>query len=325
MSAEFTLAKARTQASNTSSTRIVVPQRAVSWVRPSEGEHFRIDSDATLPEIWFEVDAPAGQELEWRWRLNWAARVSGLRERPRGREIRTFSTRGNADTVEPRWLVSLDGKVLGGTLTVEVQVGQEMLARTVQISCVNPSKVEILEHLATLPDVDGFEKLIEKESRFQHALQTDGEPIVAFDGGYGLTQLTNPPPDFEDVWNWKRNVEVGAVLYQEKQRAARAYLGRSGRTYTAEQLRLETWCRWNGGAYHVWDAGTSQWVRNPNVLCAAGTGNIGWDTRSPTNAGLTIEQLDARDRGTFANPSSKRAENGWRYFGICYADSLNAD
>ena len=38
-------------------------------------------------------------------------------------------------------------------------------------------------------------------------INADGEPVVAFDKGYGMAQLTKPVPTYEQVWNWKENNE----------------------------------------------------------------------------------------------------------------------
>jgi hypothetical protein len=147
------------------------------------------------------------------------------------------------------------------------------------------------------------------------------EPKKSFDNGYGMCQLTNPVPTFEQVWNWQLNVDGGLLLFAEKRSAAKAFLGQSGRTFTDAQLRFESVCRWNGGAYHRWDGVANKWIRQPNVLCDTATGNIGWDLTDPENAGKTEAQLHARDTATYATPSQFPSRH-WRYFGVCYADRV---
>lgn len=66
-------------------------------------------------------------------------------------------------------------------------------------------------------------------------------------------EITNPIPTYEQVWNWKKNIDGGSDLYIQKRKNAQNYLGKDGRTYTEEQLQHETISRWNGGAYHEWN------------------------------------------------------------------------
>ena len=74
-----------------------------------------------------------------------------------------------------------------------------------------------------------------------------------------MCQLTNPTPSFEQVWNWKRNVDGGLALFARKRTSTSAitYLSESGRNYSPERLQRESVCRWNGGRYHEWDADKS--------------------------------------------------------------------
>jgi hypothetical protein len=194
----------------------------------------------------------------------------------------------------------------------------------VTIKGTNPSKADVQALLLTIENTNGFEEILAQESHYKHFIEADGQPIVAFDHGYGMTQMTHPSPSYEQTWSWKANLKGGVHLYQEKQKSAKAYLGQAGRTYTPEQLKLETWSRWNGGGYHIWDASQKTWVRNDNMLCDSKTGNIGWDMTAEENSGKTEEELHARDAGTYKNPKKlKGAENKWRYTGECYADHLN--
>ena len=113
----------------------------------------------------------------------------------------------------------------------------------------NPGAVDVEALLATLPDCEGFHKLLEQESQCKHFIEADGPPVVAFVKGYGVTQMTDPAPAFEQAWNWEADVKGGAAPDQQKQDSAETYLLRQGRTYESDQLRLETWSRWNGGPH----------------------------------------------------------------------------
>lgn len=101
---------------------------------------------------------------------------------------------------------------------------------------------------------------------------------------------------------------------------------KSNRAYTEEQLKLETWSRWNGGSYHIWDETAKTWKRNDEIMCDSKTGNIGWDITIVDNMGKTESQLRKRDKDTYSNPKkNKTAGNKWKYTGICYAGHLNQE
>lgn len=301
----------------------VVIRQDNQWLSPEPNATFQISRGAEFPEIVFEIETPHTGDIHWTWAASWVAKVSGLRESSaRKGALRTFRASGSG-SYGKRWVADLHGQVLGGTLEVTAVAGETTFKRKVEIKGINPSKDEVRRFLDSLSDVAGFDTIIEQESRHKHFINADGQPVVAFDGGYGITQLTNPTPDYQQAWSWKENIRAGAKLYQEKQRLAKHYLGRSGRQYTDDQLRLETWARWNGGRYHVWDDATGTWQRDDDVLCDSRTGNIGWDMTLEDNQGKTEAELRKRDRGTYANPRDKAAENKWKYTGICYADHLD--
>lgn len=299
----------------------VIVEHDARWLSPEPDQIFHLGADASLPEIVFELQAPYSGKITWSWRISWIAKVSGLKESATRRaKLRTFEEAGSGDYGK-RWVATLDGKVLGGVLEVTAVAGEITFKRKVLIKGKNPSRGDVETFLQELDNVVGFGKIIEQESRYKHFINADEEPVVAFDGGYGITQLTNPTPDYQQAWSWKENIRAGAALYQEKQRHAKNYLGQSGRSYTTSQLRLETWARWNGGRYHVWSG--SSWERDDTTLCDSRTGNIGWNMSLPENTGKTEEELRARDKDSYSNPrANKTPKNKWKYTGVCYADHL---
>jgi len=319
-----TTPKQLTNKTKGSLVKVVVMEDSGEWVTPAKASIFQIDRDAGQPQLPFEIKTSQPPPYRWSWSITWNAKVSGLRESDkRGKTLKTFNETGSFETTEKMASIPL-GKAIGGRLRVQVSAGAETFIRTAEIRGNNPDPSAVRSFLATLPDCDGFDKILEQESHFKHFIAADGQPVVAFDNGYGLTQMTNPAPTYEQVWSWKENLRAGAALYQSKQRLARAYLSQQGRTYTAEQLRLETWSRWNGGAYHVWDANVKTWVRNDRLLCDSTTGNIGWDMTKQSNQGRAEAELHARDKDSYRNPAQdKTAVNQWRYTGVCYADHLN--
>lgn len=46
-----------------------------------------------------------------------------------------------------------------------------------------------------------------------------------------MCQLTKPPPSFEQVWNWKLNIDGGLRLFPKKRATAIAYLHHKDRSY----------------------------------------------------------------------------------------------
>jgi hypothetical protein len=274
-------------------------------ISPSSGDQFVISAEPEWPSVEFRADSGSTPPpFTWSWSLQW----------------RTFSKSGVANTDTNTWDAREVAANLGGNLTVNVKSPIASDSITVKIHGAQPSAAAIHAYLVSKPSGVGLEKILIHETNLQHFDQ-NGEPKHSFDNGYGIAQLTTPPPTYEQVWNWKLNVDGALVLFDAKRRAAIAYLGQQNRTYTQDQLTREAVCRWNGGAYHVWDTATG-WIRNPHILCDTQTGNIGWDLTNPKNTGKTEAVLHERDHKQYSHAPS--ADSGWRYFGVCYADRILA-
>jgi hypothetical protein len=317
-----TTTKVKSNTKKGSLVKVIVNSDVGKWISPSKETSFSIDAQATFPEINFEIETTQVPPYKWNWKITWAAKVSGLSVKTaRGKTLKTFSQTGNFESQLKAWKCDL-GKVIGGKLTVEVEAGAEKFKKNVKIIGTNPSKDDAITLLKTIPDTDGFEKILEQESKFKNFIDFDSEPIVAFDNGYGMTQMTNPAPSYEQIWNWKENLKGGTNLYKSKQKEAKGWLSTQKRTYTSEQLRLETWARWNGGSYHVWDEKAKQWVRDPKILADSATGNIGWDNTKEFNKDKTEEELHTRDKDEYKKPPPRK-DRKWTYSGIVYADHLN--
>lgn len=268
---------------------------------PARNAVFTIDHTPTWPSVVFETDA-TGPHV-WRWTISWGH----------------FKKAGRAETDGPSWDASEVIQDLGGTLVVKATAGIKSANGSVKIIGENPGEGEVETHVKAQADSDGFDKIVVHESKGRH-FNKRGEPVKSFDNGYGLCQLTTPVPKYDEVWNWQHNIAAGLKLFGKKRDAAIAYLSQDKRTYTADQLKYETVCRWNGGSYHEWDSKASAWVRKSGILCDSKTGNIGWDTSLKGNAGKTEAELHKRDAGSYSAPPGKDAE--WKYSGVCYADAL---
>ncbi len=273
----------------------------MNFVKPTLNEVFTITSAPEWPSISFQTDA-AGSHT-WQWSIVWGK----------------FKKSGKVSTGNNSWDASDVIANCGGTLTVRVEASTAFASMSVQIKGTNPAASEVTQYLASKLNSAGFEKIIEQESKFRH-FDAGNEPVRSFDNGYGMCQLTNPVPGYEQVWNWKLNVDAALQLFEQKRTSAMAYLGQQNRTYTDEQLKYETICRWNGGTYHEWDAKAGQWVRPSHILCDSRTGNIGWDMNQPENKGKTEAELHSRDKSSYSKPPGTGAH--WKYYGICYADRI---
>jgi hypothetical protein len=208
---------------------------------------------------------------------------------------------------------------LGGLLTVKATGPSGVDSIAVKIAGTNATAGAITAYLASNPDSAGFDRILQHESQMTH-FDAQGEPKKSFDNGYGMCQLTNPVPSYEQCWNWKMNVDGGLALFAAKRQAAIRYLSQNGRSFTDDQATREAVARWNGGAYHVWSSDKNAWIRNPAVLCDSKTGNIGWDVTKPANQGQSEATLHARDAAKYRHGPGP--SDAWGYFGVCYADQI---
>jgi hypothetical protein len=273
----------------------------MNFTSPIPNASFTITSATEWPGIPFQTDQTGAHT--WNWEVAWGA----------------FKQSGSANTPSNQWDAKDAVTNFGGTLTVTAQANGQVASTVLKIKGTNPSAADVTQFLASQPNSAGFDKILIQESHCRH-FNLAGEPIKSFDNGYGMCQLTTPIPTFEQVWNWTLNVEGGLKLFAQKRASATTYLSQNGRSYTDDQLKYETVCRWNGGSYHEWDRAASQWVRHPNILCDSATGNIGWDMNDAQNQGKTEAQLHQRDRATYGGKPGPNAH--WKYSGVCYADKV---
>lgn len=321
-------AGAKSNAIKRSLVKIVVPEDKGKWISPEKLSTHRIDDEAVFPKVVFEVETSSMGPYKWKWKISWDAKVSGLSESGRrGSKVGSFSANGAAETTEPKWLCDLNGQIVGGTMTVEMTAGGEVFLRTIYIKGTNPSRAKLDAFIATLDEAKGYEKILHHEAKGKQFINADGEPVVAFDKGYGLAQLTKPVPTYQQAWNWKDNVKGGLKLYHGKRKEAKNYLERQGKnSYADDQLQLETFSRYNGGVYHKWDAKEKKWVRNPEILCDDSTGNIGWNTSEKENSEKTGDNLHKRDVSEYGKgKSGQTKDHPWIYTGVCYADHVAAE
>lgn len=303
--------------------KVIVMEDKGKWLKPEKQSTHFINEDAVLPDVTFEIETTEAGPYEWKWKIKWDAKVSGIKESTnRGKLLKTFEESGTIKNSDKSWKMNFSDKVLGGVLTVEVKAGNEEFKRSIFIKGKNPTKEKIKAYSDSLDGTKGFDKILMHEALGKNFINADGEPVVAFDGGYGITQMTNPAPSYEQCWNWKKNIEGGSDIYKKKRKAAKTHLDKHG-NYTEDQLQMETWSLYNGGYYHEWDTQNKTWVAR-NFVCDEKVPNIGWNQDNELNKNKTSKELRERDKDQFKLGKSGQSKNAhpWSYTGVCYAQHI---
>ena len=288
------------------------------WASPEPCAVFLIDSEAKFPEIIYRIETDDPGPYEWTWSISWEVKACPQNKKSarfKAKHAKTFFASGKGDSTTKEWNATLNGKVLGGLLTVSCKTPTLTFVRKTIINGQQTDKehvlAELLQYEKDFPEDVKLARLIfEQESRFLH-FYPDNQPLVSFDNGYGLGQATDPTPSFEEVWHWKKHVAyiVKAVI-PSKRKEAKKYL--SPHPFTTEELNMETLVYYNGANAHylVWDEKEKKWIKNLDVLCDPTQSNKGWDLTDDKNANKTLEQL--RD-----NKGAKP-----KYTGRCYAEHI---
>lgn len=293
-----------------------------SWISPNSCKTFYIDEDAKFPDITYEIKTDEPGPYEWSWVITWTAMACPQQKDkmrftpPSG--VKTFTEKGSFTSDTKTWKADLNSKILGGELTVKVKAGGTTFIRKTIILGKNPSEEKVATELDTYAkeqsDLVRLAKLIFKqESRYQQ-FYTDDMPLTSFDKGFGLGQLTNPAPNYEQVWSWKKHVtHIINTALPEKRTTAKKYLD-SHPGYTSDMFDLETLAAYNGTPkkqrYHNWDMTEKKWVINKNVVCDPSQSNTGWLMTENSNKGKKLNELQSdKDAKPF-------------YTGRCYAEHI---
>ena len=177
------------------------------WISPDSCKTFYIDEDAKFPEITYEIKTDEGGPYEWSWEIKWAVLAcpqKADKNRFKPKHAVTFNKAGKFSSPLKIWKADL-GEIIGGDLTVKVKVGVKTFIRKTLIRGKNPSQEKIHAEIDTYTEKRNaalLKKIYKQESRNKQ-FYTDELPLVSFDNGYGLGQLTNPVPSYEQIWNWK--------------------------------------------------------------------------------------------------------------------------
>lgn len=286
------------------------------WVSPSPCSTFLIDADANFPTIMFEIQTSEIGPFSWSWEIKWnvlACPQNRGKKRFKPKSAKLYAEKGSFISENKSWKANLRDRVIGGELTVKVKAGSTTFIRKTTINGVEPGIDKINAELLTFtaefqPAASLAKKIFKQESQNRHFF-SDDQPLVSFDNGYGLGQATNPPPAYEQVWNWKKHVEyIVKNVITEKRKLAKKYLDQHGK-YTEADLETETLVYYNGANFHylIWDEKKKSWEENTAVVCDPDESNKGWNMALEKNKGKTLEQLK---KGKGGNPN---------YTGRCYA------
>lgn len=277
----------------------------------------------TMPAVTLTAGAnpcPDEDNIQYRFIVGNANKALVYENAPQGYENPTPLDSGWLPNNQRTWQI-VWGSFYGGHIThVEIQIRRtsdqtvlcsKKIARNIWIiggriyQCSNvPRLYQFLEQIPGISQnhVTMLKAIARVETDTTHYSATAIPPIVfhkrypvhSADNGYGVFQLTNPQPSRAQIWNWQENATGAYAILQVKEADAIRYLN-AHPGYTAFQLKMETYCRYNGGFYHVWDG--NAWVRNPDVICNCG---------NPANP----------RKGTLkSNPQSLCQVRG-----VCYAD-----
>jgi hypothetical protein len=323
-------AKASGQVTNptkNSLVKVVVFEDKGKWVRPEKQSAHYISNDAIAPDVIFEFETDQSAPFEWSWKIKWDAKTSGVRESAnRGKLVKTFEQSGSFKSNENTWKMDFGGKVLGGVLTVTAKAGLQEFKRSIFIKGKNPSGTQVKAFSDSLDGTSGYDKVLMHEALGKNFINADGEPVVSFDKGFGITQVTEVHHQlvtYEQCWSWKENVKRGSSIYKEKRRAAISYLKSLGPgTYTDDELQMETWSRYNGGTYYEWGV-TEEKLVHKDFTCDAQIANIGWNNNNELNTDHAAAELRDRDKDQFKlGAKGQTAEHPWSYTGVCYAQHI---
>ncbi|RZI85639.1 MAG: hypothetical protein EOP38_04515 [Rubrivivax sp.] len=289
-----------------------------SWIQPQSCSTHFITADATLPDVTFEFSSDAGGPYDWSWDIRWTAEAcpqANGKKRFKAKKSKLFTKQGAFTSNDKKWKANL-GEVIGGILTVKVAVGDVTFLRRVIILGKNPGQEKVEAELDTY--IGSFKKeaaiakkIFQQESHFRQ-FYSDDMPLVSFDNGYGLGQITNPEPTYEQVWNWKVHVKhvVTSFVKDLRKKSERYFSSHAGAT--EDQIDTETLVFYNGANHHyyVWSEGSKSWVVNGNVVCDPTQSNKGWNMGDSKNKKLTLPDLQA-NKGSAAI-----------YTGRCYAEHI---
>lgn len=128
----------------------------------------------------------------------------------------------------------------------------------------NPTKEIIRDQISNIE----FQVTAYRKSQFRQ-FGSEGNPLFGPPNGFGIMQIDNPPATIQQIWSWQANIVAGNALFEQKSRDAKSYPSRVRNQYpeatdfTEKELKLETYQRYNGGAYWKWHDTSKKWQASP--------------------------------------------------------------
>ena len=235
---------------------LVVPDQVIA----------HISTEPRLPIIPVQVQLVAGTTLNGEVQY-----MAFIEYTEHGRTDKTAPVSGRA--VALAFTINFGDVLQGGQFVVDLvipwknasgQTGTKQTRIQGSIRGTNPTKAAIKARLGSIE----LQVTAYRESRFRQ-FDSAGLPLFGPPHGFGVMQLDNPPATARQVWDWKTNVDAGKSLWAVKAQDATGYPSRERRKYpdvtnfTAEQLKLEIYQRYNGGAYWKWDDARKTWFKGP--------------------------------------------------------------
>lgn len=268
----------------------------------NDGEFaYFIDADSNMPDMNFIVTFQGGlntdeqkalqiytkDSFEWHlevgyWDGTWPEKHlinSGVHRRRKGKnsgdywEInRTTSYNLNISKAD----FANQGIYGGGTdgyvqAMVMIDKNQFFISKTLRVWGTEPTLEEKEKYMPK--EIKAIYKYEARDGKqFEEAEPGHYDPVVSFDGGFGLTQLTecNGLPTLKEIWSWKENIDGGQRCFQSKLETQSSYLNSiiGEGNYTDEQLMRSAFQAYNGYNLYINYNGTL--VQNPGCLTLSG-------------------------------------------------------
>ena len=164
------------------------------------GSIWYIDNDRNMPTIadYFEASVHdySGDVSDLKFDWTFEGEFEGIRD--------SVGAKKQSDQWKPS---SWGGKIFGGnvTVTASVEIDEEVYvgASSNTIYGENPTSRQLRREIGS-PWF--FAQLVREESSCRQ-FDSSGLPVHSSDNGFGLTQLTNPPPTVAQVWDWQANID----------------------------------------------------------------------------------------------------------------------
>lgn len=202
---------ATTNKVNGSLVKCEVSLESGEWVSPESCKTFYINEDAKFPDIIYEIKTDETGPYSWSWVIKWvvqACKQQTGKSRFKAKKATIFKKEGKISSNSKIWKADLT-EVIGGELTVKVKAGSKTFIRKTLILGKNPSVENLHSEIDTYSHARNaaLTKKIYKQESTNRQFYSDEFPLVSFDNGYGLGQLTVPEPTYEQTWNWKAHTK----------------------------------------------------------------------------------------------------------------------